>query len=139
MPSESTAQETFGQPLLPLFLRWYFFERLAEIVKLYGAYAKAFYNVFSITFLLKTLVAPWKKISDNYPDKGLNVRGIVETLFLNLTTRGVGLIVRLGTILIGIIVQVCIASLFLAYFLAWLFFPVLAIAGLVFAVFSTFA
>ncbi len=100
---------------------------------MYGAYAKAFYNVFSFTFLLKTLFAPWKKISDDYPDKGLNVRAITETFFLNLTARGIGLIVRMGTMVVGIVVQLAVAALFLSYLLVWIFFPVLAIAGIIFS------
>jgi hypothetical protein len=138
MPDETTAQDAFGQPLMPLFLRWYFLQRPAQIVRLYGAYAKAFYNVFSFTFLLKTLVAPWKKISDEYPENGFNLRAVAETLFLNLTARGIGLIVRLGTMLIGVVVQIIIAVFFIAYFFVWLLFPLLAIAGVVYSFMSVF-
>jgi hypothetical protein len=127
MQSSSAVSESGHAALLPLFLRWYFVERPAAILKLYGAYAQAFYRYFSFTFLIKTLVAPWKKITDDYPQKGLNLRAIAETLLMNLTTRGIGLVVRVGTIILGLLVQVALLIIGIGYLLVWIFFPLLII------------
>jgi hypothetical protein len=111
--------------LLPVFLRWHFASRPLFIVKSYGAYASALAGVFSFAYLLRTLFSPWKAIADAYPSKGFNLAEIGSVFALNMTARGVGAVIRLGTIVVGIIAQAACAVCFAAYLAAWIAFPVL--------------
>ncbi|HVW67044.1 MAG TPA: hypothetical protein VHA78_04945 [Candidatus Peribacteraceae bacterium] len=112
------------------FLGWYFLDRPKEIVGTYAAYTRAFGEMFAIVFLLKTLFSPWKSIRDNYPDKGFNLTAILETWSMNVTTRSIGAAIRLATILAGIILQIALCTLFIAYLIAWLLFPLLLVCGI---------
>lgn len=117
--------------LLPVFLRWHFGTRPKHIVKSYFAYASAFAGVFSFAYLLRTLFSPWKAIADAYPSKGFNLAEIGSVFALNMTARGIGAFIRLGTIVFGIIAQAGCAVFFAAYLVAWIAFPLLLPLSLV--------
>lgn len=126
MPSDTTID---GTPqlrtlsLVPLAVGWYFFRHPKKICGIYIEYAKAFRESFSILFLLKTLLAPWKSIKDVYPQKGFNLQAIVETFFVNFTTRGIGAVIRLSAIIAGLCIQIGLLAGFLLYFCWWILFP----------------
>lgn len=118
------------QLLLPYFMQWYFSERPHEIVHSYIQYAKAFGESFSLMFILKTLFSPWKSITDEYPDKGFNIELILQAFFLNLTSRLIGFVIRIASIIAGVAIQAALAGGFLAYLFLWIAFPVLLIAAI---------
>lgn len=111
--------------LLPTFLRWHFAKRPKQIVAAYFAYVGALSGMFSFAYLLRTLFSPWKAIADAYPSKGFNLAEIGSVFALNMTARGVGAVIRLGTIAFGIVVQTACLALFVAYLVAWMTFPIL--------------
>jgi hypothetical protein len=112
--------------LLSVFIRWYFASRPAEIIHGYISYARAFNELFSFAFLLKTLLSPWKSIRDEYPSKGFNLEGILETFFLNITARGIGLVIRVIAMFVGLLVQAALIAGFGLYLALWMAFPLLA-------------
>lgn len=124
VPGGSTAESPMS------FLRWYLIVRPAEIVSLYMQYAHAFGEAFALQFMAKTLFAPWKSIADEYPSKGLNIQAIVETFFLNVTSRAIGLVIRLVTIISGIAIQLALLIGFVAYLLLWIGYPVVLLVGI---------
>ena len=111
------------------FLLWYFGERPREIVQLYVRYAQAFGEAFSFMFLLKTLIAPWKRITDEYPQKGFNIEMILQTLSLNLTSRAIGLVFRIFAMITGVIIEATLLVGFAVYLLIWILFPLLVIVS----------
>lgn len=114
--------------VLSALLEWYWVDRPSEIVEKYFQYAKALWESFSVPFMLKTLLSPWKKITDGYPTKGFNLEAIAQTFFLNMTSRGIGFVMRVFCIIAGIFIQVALLAAALAYAIAWLVFPVLLVA-----------
>jgi len=123
-------QQFQTQHLLPSFLYWYFAERPYEIVSKYLNFANAFSESFSLMFMLKTLLSPWKSITDEYPTKGFNLEKILETLFLNLTSRAIGLIFRLFAMITGILIQIFLLVGFMSYLLLWISFPLILAAAI---------
>jgi len=117
------------------FLRWYFLERPLEIVHLYVEYATALGEMFSLVFLIRTLFSPWKEIIDTYPKKGFDVSQILQTFFLNLTTRSIGAFIRLSAIVTGIVLQLFLLVCFVLYFIAWVTFPALSASGFPYALY----
>ena len=114
--------------LFPAFVRWYWVEHPPLIGKTYLQYAGAFRESFSIIFMLKTLFLPWKSIKDSYPTKGFNMQAILETLFLNITTRAIGAFIRLCAIIAGLVIQILLLAGFLAYLVLWMIFPAIVLA-----------
>lgn len=111
------------------FVRWYFFEKPVRIVKAYWEYFRAFNEVFSFLFLVRTLFSPWKQIHENYPNKGLDLGRIGQTLTLNITTRVIGFLFRIVAFILGLAAQLIVLAGFLTFFFAWVLFPLLFAAG----------
>lgn len=112
------------------FLPWYFYEEPKHIIKTYIAYAAAFLEIISIPFLLRTLVSPWKSITDEYEVKGFNFSELAQSLTLNVTSRVIGLLFRSITLIIGTVAQLVLLAFFLAYFVLWILYPGLLVAGI---------
>ncbi|PIQ76656.1 hypothetical protein COU78_05175 [Candidatus Peregrinibacteria bacterium CG10_big_fil_rev_8_21_14_0_10_49_24] len=112
------------------FLPWYFFEEPKHIVKNYIAYAAAFLEIISIPFLLRTLVSPWKSITDEYEVKGFNFSELAQSLTLNVTSRVIGFLFRSITLVIGIAAQILLFLFYLAYFIAWILYPGVLVAAI---------
>lgn len=115
---------------LKVFLPWYVARKPAGIVKDYIAYCDALNEIFSFGFLLRTLVSPWKGITDNYPKRGLDLSMMGQAFVLNMMSRLIGCIFRLVTIAAGVIAQVCCLVFFACYLLVWIAFPLLAAVAL---------
>lgn len=116
--------------MLTEFLPWYFVRRPAEIVRAYGAYAKACAEIFSLVFLVKTLFAPWKSIAEQYPDTLVQMGRVLQVFTLNCTARCVGAVVRGAMIMIGMLVQGMLLLGYIAYLAFWVAFPLLAVLGI---------
>ena len=122
---------------LPEFIRWYFWDQPSRILRIYFRYLRAFVEIFSFRFLVRTLVAPWKQIADPYPAKGFNLNQIAQTLTLNAMSRTIGFLFRVVTLFIGLSFVVALTFCFGMFYMAWLMFPVAFWVGLVY-VFSPF-
>jgi hypothetical protein len=105
---------------------WYFRIRPGRIVRGYLAYAKALFEIVPFGFLLLTLLSPWKNIQDRTKVHGFNLNKFIERISLDLLARGTGCVVRILTIVIGLLLQVLLLAVSIAYLIAWIGFPVWA-------------
>lgn len=106
------------------FLPWYIVYHPIHIVKTYIGFSKVAFEYFSFVFLLKTLFKPWKSISDAYPENMLNIVVVFQVLTMNLTARGVGFVVRILTIITGILAQIALLAFFVLYLVLWFLYPI---------------
>ena len=106
-----------------LFLGWYLWETPRNILRRYAAYARALREIFSFTFLIRTLFAPWKSITDPYPMKGFHIEKIMETFFLNLTARTIGFLFRIVAMIFGIVAHILCIVTFLTILTLWIGYP----------------
>lgn len=118
------------------FLPWYFLHVPRVIFRMYVGYARAFATIFSILFLLRTLVSPWKSIADQYPASMLQLGTVFKVWTLNCTARGVGLVVRTITIIAGLILQVLLLIAFVTVMSIWIGFPLFALVGMEYVIFT---
>lgn len=112
------------------FLPWYYMDKPQAIVRNYVRYFVVLAEIFSIPFLVRTLLSPWKNILAEYPAEGIQIVPILEAFSLNTVTRLIGATIRLATIIIGIAVQLLCFGLFAGYLLAWYAFPAIIIFAL---------
>jgi len=110
---------------VPEFLRWYFWEQPSTIMRRFFDYLRAFIEIFSFIFLVRTLFSPWRQIKDKYPDRGINIAAISEAFTLNMVSRTIGFLFRIVTLFIGIAFIITLTVVFAAFYLAWLVFPLL--------------
>jgi hypothetical protein len=117
--------------ILTIWLYWHFYEMpkfLFEVWKNYISFAS---NFFSLEILLKSLFSPWHKYKWSYP-KGLDISEFFSTLISNTFSRIIGFFMRIVLILISIPFQIFIILAGLVIILAWLFIPLIIVAGFLF-------
>jgi hypothetical protein len=127
IPHQRVLRIAFG-----VFLPWYFREMPVRIVGAYFAYAKAFWDIFSLPFLLRTLLSPWKNVLDPYPKNHFDLNAIFQALVMNMISRMIGCTVRIVMMAIGIVVHVCCLALFLLWLAVWMLYPFLMILGVLY-------
>ena len=110
---------------LPEFILWYFWHQPRRIIRSYNAYRRAFVEMFSFLFLLRTLISPWRQITDTYQKRGFSLSLFSQTLTLNVLSRTIGFLFRIVTLILGIFFLLLLTACFALYFVVWLVFPVL--------------
>lgn len=93
------------------YLSWHYGKALRSIVTFWGTFIIFLYHFFSIGTLTKTLFAPWKRQRQHAPDM-FPLGPYVSAISFNLVSCVIGAMIRINTILLGIIVILC--ALFVA-------------------------
>ena len=78
-------------------------------------------HFFSIPLLIRTLFAPFKRVTEAYEHRG--IEAFMETFVVNVMTRIVGAFVRLSIILIGLLTLVFTVFGCLFFFIFWVTAP----------------
>jgi len=110
---------------VPEFLRWYFWEQPIHIIRTYRVYFRAFMEIFSFGFLMRTLFSPWKQIRNTTPIRGFNISAMSQALTLSVLSRTIGFFLRSVTVIFGLGFMVILSCGFLAFFFVWIAFPIL--------------
>lgn len=115
------------------FLPWYLWQGPERVLRSYVEYAKACNEILSIPFLLRTLFSPWKGIAEEMPG-AFQWDKFLEAFFVNLVTRGIGMVIRLVAMACALALQIVVLAIFVVLFIGWFAFPVLALVGITFVV-----
>lgn len=110
------------------FVWWYkdaFVHLFAWIKKVYLYLA----DLFSVKICFFTLFAPWKRDQISY--EGLSLKQMFEVLTLNLSSRIIGAIIKLLTILTYLITTLLFIPVSFALVICWMLYPLIIIGLLV--------
>ncbi len=106
------------------FIKWQLFYSNILFLKTWFEFLKFGINAFSIPLLLKTFFSPWHRYMTSYP-KGMDPIGALNSLFGNMMSRIIGMILRVIFILLGLVFEVFIFVVGLVLFLIWASMPIL--------------
>ena len=120
-------------PIVLVFWRWYYGEAVKGVVTAWKNFIIFATNYFSIPLLLKTLFAPWKRDITKKP-RGLNLKKFFEYVAFNTISRGLGFIVRVFTIIAGIIYLILTIVIGAVVFVLWLALPYIILGLLIFGI-----
>jgi|AntDeeMinimDraft_6_1070357.scaffolds.fasta_scaffold15381_2 hypothetical protein len=81
------------------------------------------WSFFAIPTLVRTLLAPWRRLQESYPD-GFDIPELISTFLINSMMRLVGLVVRLIIICFGLGVLLASGILTVVILALWVFLPV---------------
>lgn len=105
------------------YLYWHYTYGCRALLKEVSDLADAFYNFFSVIYLLNTLFYPWHRYIEPYKS-GFYISELLWTLSQNLISRILGAIVRFATVLIGVIITFLTIVIGLSFALIWLILPI---------------
>jgi len=109
------------------WLAWHFCEVPAFLLSVWKNYILFALNYFSLPVLFKSLFAPWRKYTWNYP-KVINVGEFFSTFVSNVFSRLMGAIMRVVLIVAGIFLQLFVLLSGFIILLLWIFIPIIIIA-----------
>lgn len=125
--------------ILSAYFVWHYSQGIADLTHLFGSFILFFWHFFSIPTLLRTLLAPWRKMNYKIKNPGLDVEGFFGDLIISLLMRIVGVAVKIPTILFGLLLLVITCILYPIFFVLWLLLPFLAILLIIFGIWVTVA
>lgn len=117
----------YNVKLIHIFIKWYFVEMPIKILNQLYQYIVVLTKIYSFIFLLKTLFTPWKNQLYAYPNKGFDIKRILEIWTNNIISRVVGAFVRLATVFIGVVIIIFTMVIGSIFLIIWLTYPVLFI------------
>lgn len=118
----------------PIFLAvvfWWFVFKPKQLLYIYSKVIRKIRQFFSISLLLRTLFAPWKRDEINMDNLSLQDR--LRVLIMNLVSRLVGAVVRGGTIIVGITSIILTTAGFVFAITIFILLPIVSILLLVVA------
>jgi len=107
------------------YLSWWYIEEPIFLWRAVKIITLKVFASFSVVLLLRTLFDPWKKDILSAENVSLDVR--FKIWLNNLISRLIGFIVRLGTILVGLILTVLTFIVLTVGFFLWLAMPMVII------------
>ena len=107
------------------YLVWWYAQEPAYIWKAITVITSKVFHSFSVVLLLRTLFDPWKRDVTTQENASLDV--VFKLWLNNLISRFVGFIIRLVTIIVGLILTVVVFLVLLTGFACWLFMPVIIV------------
>jgi hypothetical protein len=109
------------------YLRWHYGRAILSLTRIWGNFLFFLREYFSLRQLFFNFFDPWKRMSDHYPSF-FETKKFFFALISNLIMRVVGILMRLGLILIGLLAYAGLALLFLPALALWLILPIIILA-----------
>lgn len=111
------------------YLRWHYGQALRSYGRLAVDCLWYSERVFSIRFLLRTLLLPWKRRNEQYLGGG--IEKYFEAVVVSFLSRVVGVVIKLPIIVVGCVLWLCLLLVLVLGFGLWLMAPVLLLGMIV--------
>lgn len=121
-----------------LYLQWHYTRALADLAVISSNFFWFVYEFFSIPLLLRTLVVPFRRITET-PQRTFDIGAWLAAKTVNTLMRLVGVVVRLWVIVLGFLSLCCVTLLSGVAFCLWLAAPLLFVTLAFIGTFLVFA
>ena len=117
--------------IIPNYLAWHYGEAYRDIIRLWTNFLWFFGNFFSLTLLIKTFFAPWKRIKEGRGAR-FSLENIAEAVVTNTVMRLVGALMRSAVILAGSIAVLAVFWLGILLIAVWTLLPLLLVLSFIY-------
>ncbi len=108
------------------YLKWHYGKALISTFYFWENILIFLFHYLSIKGLAYHLFSPWKRLTEPYT-KGFDIKAKFNTFIINTMMRIVGLIIRIPTLLLGVLFLIIFIGLLPLTLLIWLLLPLLVI------------
>lgn len=102
------------------FLSWIYTDGLSSLILSWENVFRHLVRIFNFKELLLTLLSPWKRDRTPKDWVGLQIGKTLNRLLMNVFSRFMGMIVRLGVLVAGLFILILTVPIGLSFVLAWL-------------------
>lgn len=110
------------------YTAWHYSRAFREGWRIWTALVWFAIHLFAIPLHLKTLFTRFRKLGEPYP-AGFQIRPFLSALLINTVTRIMGVLMRLGIIIIGLVAVGGLIAAGIITVLAWIAFPAVVLAA----------
>jgi hypothetical protein len=116
------------------YVAWHYTTALRDMGRIWLNYLWFVNHLFSVREVLGTLFSPWKRLQEKTVSPLKDFEGFLGNVFINIMMRLVGLVVRLGLIIVALIGFALITIVGVLLFPLWIFMPFLLVHAFVAAI-----
>lgn len=109
------------------YLFWHYSVALVRFTAIYRDIVFFMSDFFSLSVLLKSFFAPWRRLSEPYPEDKFNISEILAVFVVNSLMRLVGIIMRSIIIIAGLMVLFLVIIFYPILLVLWLALPLLIV------------
>ncbi|OHA93147.1 MAG: hypothetical protein A3E02_02670 [Candidatus Zambryskibacteria bacterium RIFCSPHIGHO2_12_FULL_38_34] len=120
-------------PFLLAYVKWHYGQGLREFFGVAGNFLWFVFHFFSFKLLLKTLLAPWKRLGENY-EGGLDLKAFASSLVINTLMRAVGFVTKVLVLSVGLVSYVLTLIFSFFIFVIWILAPVILLGSILLSV-----
>lgn len=113
--------------VIPYYLYWHYSRGLVEWTRNLFNFLAFEFHFFSVQELLRTLFAPFQRLTESYGNSPVDVETIFSALIVNTIMRVVGLVVRSFILCIAAVSITLSFVLVLTLLVAWILLPLILI------------
>ena len=108
------------------YLSWHYCRAILELSCIYKNILIFLFGFFSISILLRSFFAPWRRMGEDY-DKNIvdDLEDVASTFVVNLIMRLVGITMRTIIIVIGLLFIFVMALFYPVILIFWLALPLI--------------
>lgn len=116
-----------GMFMLLDFSVWYYTRAFRDILAVWLNFMWFIVHFFSIPLLLRTMFAPWKRITDESRPK--SIEDFLASHLMNVMSRVLGVLARMSVITVGVFFLLIGTLGFFLFIALWVCLPVLSVAA----------
>lgn len=114
------------------YFYWHYIERPKDLFGILSNYVNFWVFFFSVGRVMRSLLAPWKKIEYRAPKNVFEISVWADVIFSNIFSRTMGFIMRTCLLLVFVVIEVLTLTLGVLVITVWVLLPILLIYALFF-------
>lgn len=102
---------------------WHYSRAISDLTRIYRNLIIFTFDFFSISILVDSYFAPWRRMGEDYPEHGVDLFGYFSTFLVNIIMRVVGVTMRTIVITVGMTATLLVVTSYLAVLITWIVLP----------------
>jgi len=112
------------------YSKWHYGRGLSELLAIIGNFLWFVAHFFSFKLLLRTLFAPWKRMTESY-GQGIDLGVYASAFIVNSLMRAVGFVIKSVVLFMGLISYIAVALFSFFIIIIWTLAPLVLIGSLI--------
>ena len=124
--------------ILHHYLLWHYRSAFDEILHIWKNLVWFTFHFFSIPQLLRSYFQPWKRMTESR-GRTFNFEDLAGFVIINLISRILGMIIRTGIIIAGIVALILLTVGIILTYIFWLLAPVILVLSMYYGLILIFS
>ena len=102
---------------------WHYGRAIRDLTRIYRGLVCFTFNFFSVSILVNSYFAPWRRLGEDYPEHGVKLFDYFSVFVVNLLMRLMGILMRSVVIIVGMAFTLLVILSYPIVLVIWLILP----------------